>query len=91
MSTSNFIHLNLHTEYSLQNGVNSIDSFLDKAEKLGMKTLAITDYANMFGAIEFYQKARKKNIKPIIGIEVPLYYSEQGEIYTLTLLAKNFF
>ena len=90
MSTSNFVHLNLHTEYSLQNGVNSIDSFLDKAEKLGMKALAITDYANMFGAIEFYQRARKKNIKPIIGIEVSLYYSEQGEIYTLTLLAKNF-
>ena len=56
---NNFVHLNLHTEYSLSEGVNSIDSFLTRAKELGMTSLAVTDYANMFCAVEFYQKAKK--------------------------------
>ena len=51
--------MNLHTEYSLSEGVNSIDNFLIRAKELGMNSLAVTDYANMFCAVEFYQKLKK--------------------------------
>lgn len=85
----NFVHLNLHSEYSLQSGVNNIEDFLKKAKSYDMKALALTDYANMFCAIEFYKKAKELGIKPIFGIDLPL--SENNEdVYTLTLLAKNY-
>ena len=87
---NNFVHLNLHTEYSLSEGVNSIDSFLVKAKELGMTSLAVTDYANMFCAIEFYQKAKKMGIKPIIGLELPITNRDEQNIFSLTLLAKNY-
>ena len=87
---NNFVHLNLHTEYSLLEGVNSIDSFLTRAKELDMNSLAVTDYANMFCAIEFYEKAKKMGIKPIIGLELPLYEKEEQNIFTLTLLAKDY-
>ena len=87
---NNFVHLNLHTEYSLLEGVNSVDSFLTRAKELGMNSLAVTDYANMFCAIEFYEKAKKMGIKPIIGLELPLYEKEEQNIFTLTLLAKDY-
>ena len=86
----NFVHLNLHTEYSLSEGVNSIDNFLIKAKELGMTSLAVTDYANMFCAVEFYQKAKKMEIKPIIGLELPISNRDEQNIFSLTLLAKNY-
>ncbi len=93
---SNFVHLNLHTEYSLLDGVSNIDKYLAKAKQLDMKSLAITDSSNMYGALEFYKKAKKIDIKPIIGLEVYLYdnldpnYSNfYNEKNTLILLAKN--
>ena len=86
----NFVHLNLHTEYSLSEGVNSIDSFLTRAKELGMDSLAVTDYANMFCAVEFYQKAKKIGIKPIIGLELPIFNKDEQNIFSLTLLAKNY-
>jgi len=58
----NFVHLHLHTEYSLLDGVGKIDEYLDRAKELDMKAMAITDHGNMFGAVEFYQKAIKKGI-----------------------------
>lgn len=87
---NNFVHLNLHTEYSLSEGVNSIDNFLIKAKELGMTSLAVTDYANMFCAVEFYQKAKKMGIKPIIGLELPVFNKDEQNIFSLTLLAKNY-
>jgi len=87
---NNFVHLNLHTEYSLSEGVNSIDNFLIKAKELGMTSLAVTDYANMFCAVEFYQKAKKMGIKPIIGLELPIFNKDEQNIFSLTLLAKNY-
>ena len=87
---NNFVHLNLHTEYSLSEGVNSIDSFLTRAKELGMNSLAVTDYANMFCAVEFYQKAKKIGIKPIIGLELPIFNKDEQNIFSLTLLAKNY-
>jgi len=89
----NFVHLHLHTEYSLLDGVGKIDEYLDRAKELDMKAMAITDHGNMFGAVEFYQKAIKKGIKPIIGMEA--YLSEfdkeekEGRNFHLVLLAKN--
>ncbi len=87
---NNFVHLNLHTEYSLSEGVNSIDSFLTRAKELGMDSLAVTDYANMFCAVEFYQKAKKMGIKAIIGLELPIFNKDEQNIFNLTLLAKNY-
>ena len=65
---SEFVHLKLHTEYSLLEGVGKIDEYVKKASKLGMTSLAITD-VNMFGAIEFFKKCRSAKIKPIIGLD----------------------
>lgn len=89
----NFVHLHLHTEYSLLDGVGRIDEYLERAKELNMKAIAITDHGNMYGAIEFYKSAMKKGIKPIIGIEA--YVSEfqmdkkEGRNFHLVLLAKN--
>ena len=67
---SNFTHLHVHTEYSLLDGACRINELLDFAKEQGMKSLAITDHGVMFGAVEFYKKAKEKGIKPIIGCEV---------------------
>lgn len=64
-----FTHLHTHSHYSLLDGLAKIDDLLDRAKELGMDSLALTDHGVMYGAIEFYQKARARNIKPIIGIE----------------------
>ncbi len=89
----NFVHLHLHTEYSLLDGVGKIDDYIDRAKELGMQAIAITDHGNLFGALEFYKKARKKGIKPIIGIEAYVcekgMEEKEGRNFHLILLAKN--
>jgi DNA polymerase-3 subunit alpha len=70
MSHADFVHLHLHTEYSLLDGACRLDKLMDRAHELKFPALAITDHGAMFGAIEFYQAARAKGIKPIIGCEV---------------------
>ncbi|MEK7871316.1 MAG: PHP domain-containing protein, partial [Nitrospirota bacterium] len=70
MDQEDFVHLHMHTQYSLLDGAIQIDHVLSEAKKYGMTALAITDHGNMFGAIDFYQKARSHGIKPIIGSEV---------------------
>lgn len=65
----NFTHLHVHTHYSLLDGLGKIDDLLEKAASFGMKSLAITDHGVMYGVPEFYEKATKKGIKPIIGCE----------------------
>ena len=63
-----FVHLHLHTQYSLLDGAVRIKDVLKKAVGYGMPAVAMTDHGNMFGAIEFYQAAQKMGgIKPIIG------------------------
>lgn len=64
-----FTHLHTHSHYSLLDGLAKIDDLLARAQELGMDSLAITDHGVMYGALEFYQKAKYKNIKPIIGVE----------------------
>ena len=70
MSHADFVHLHLHTEYSLLDGACRLDKLMDRAHELKFPALAITDHGAMHGAIEFYQAARAKGIKPIIGCEV---------------------
>ena len=70
MSHADFVHLHLHTEYSLLDGACRLDKLVDKAHELKFPALAITDHGAMHGAIEFYQATRAKGIKPIIGCEV---------------------
>jgi DNA polymerase-3 subunit alpha len=70
MSHADFVHLHLHTEYSLLDGACRLDKLVDKAHELKFPALAITDHGAMHGAIDFYQAARAKGIKPIIGCEV---------------------
>ncbi len=99
MSRGQFVHLHNHTQYSLLDGACRIDDILRTAAEMKMPAVAMTDHGNMFGAIEFYQKARKYNIKPIIGIET--YVAPESRFdktsnrgltdtsYHLVLLIKN--
>ena len=66
---SDFVHLHVHTEYSLLDGAIRIDSLLNKAKEYDMRAVAITDHGTMFGVVDFYKKAKKAGIKPIIGCE----------------------
>ncbi len=94
MTEKRFIHLHVHTEYSLLDGASKIDELVDYAVELGMDSLAITDHGVMYGAVDFYQTCTKKGIKPIIGCEVYLttgshYDKTQRGMYHLILLAEN--
>ncbi len=64
-----FVHLHLHSEYSLLDGGNRIGPLVDRIAELGMDAVALTDHGNLFGAVAFYEACRKKGIKPILGIE----------------------
>ena len=70
MSHAEFVHLHLHTEYSLLDGACRLDTLMEKAHELKFPALALTDHGVMYGAIDFFQAARKAGIKPIIGCEV---------------------
>jgi len=92
-----FVHLHLHTEYSLLDGACRIKDVARRAKELGMHSLAITDHGSMYGVIDFYKACKKEGIKPILGCEIytaartyldkdPGLDSDQGH---LILLAKN--
>jgi len=65
-----FVHLHNHSDYSLLDGASKIKNLVDTAASMGMPALALTDHGNLFGAIQFYHAARKKDLKPIIGCEI---------------------
>ena len=69
---SQFVHLHVHTEYSMLDGAAKVNALFGEAERLGMPAVAMTDHGNMYGAAEFYRRATKSNVKPIIGIEAYL-------------------
>ena len=69
-SIPDFVHLHVHTQYSLLDGAIRIDDLLQRAVDFGMHSVAITDHGTMFGAVEFFEKATKAGIKPIVGIEI---------------------
>ena len=70
MKHSEFVHLHVHTQYSLLDGMIRLDDLFQKAREYKMPAVAITDHGNMFGAIDFYQRAYACGIKPIIGAEL---------------------
>ena len=92
-----FVHLHVHTEYSLLDGQIRIKELVEKVKKLSMNAVAITDHGNMFGVIELYKECKKQNIKPILGCEVYVAprsrLEKQGKIDSepnhLVLLAMN--
>ncbi len=95
---SKFTHLHVHSHYSLLDGLAKIDDLLDRAKELGMDSLALTDHGVLYGAIEFFMKAKEKGIKPVIGCEMYVTpndlhsknpTSEDRKRYHLILLAKN--
>ena len=65
-----FVHLHVHTHFSLLDGLSKIDDLILRVKELGMTSVAITDHGNMYGAVEFYEKCKKADIKPIIGCEL---------------------
>lgn len=70
MKIETFVHLHVHTQYSLLDGTIRIKDLISKAKEFGMQAVAMTDHGNMFGTIDFYQAACKEGIKPIIGCEL---------------------
>ena len=95
-----FAHLHLHSTYSLLDGAIRPSDLVKKVKELGMKSVAVTDHGNMFGAIEFYEAAKKEGVKPIIGYEAYVAPGSRfekrnqedlvdGRAYHLILLAKN--
>ncbi|MFG0327269.1 MAG: DNA polymerase III subunit alpha [Phycisphaerales bacterium JB037] len=93
-----FVHLHLHTEYSLLDGGNRVDRLVDRVKELGMDAVAVTDHGNIHGAVQFYEKARDAGIKPILGVEAYVApgdrtdrtYTGVGDGgYHLVLLAEN--
>ena len=96
----NFVHLHVHSDYSLLDGACRIDRLMDRASELGMKALALTDHGNLYGTIEFYNQAKAKGIKPLVGCELYLVETSRLEkhgrsdedgksMFHLGLLAKN--
>lgn len=65
-----FTHLHVHSHYSLLDGLPKIDGLIDRALELGMDSLALTDHGSLYGAVEFYKKAKEKGLKPLIGSEI---------------------
>jgi DNA polymerase III subunit alpha len=91
-----FVHLHVHTQYSLLDGACRVDALVKKAASLGMPALGMTDHGNMFGAIHFYKACQESGIKPIIGCEAYITptsrfekNSDQKSICHLTLLAAS--
>jgi len=94
---NDFVHLHVHTEYSLLDGASRIDSLVKKAKSFGMTSLAITDHGAMYGVFPFYQACIREGVRPIIGVEAYITAGSRKErvsrqeqkIYHLVLLAEN--
>jgi DNA polymerase-3 subunit alpha len=98
MTHADFVHLHVHTQYSLLDGACLLDRLIDKAVKYKLPALAITDHGNLFGIIKFYTRCMKKGIKPLIGCEIYVavesrfkkdYKMGEDSNYHLILLAKD--
>ncbi|MFO0773470.1 MAG: DNA polymerase III subunit alpha [Nitrospiraceae bacterium] len=96
--SSQFVHLHLHTQYSLLDGANQIDPLMKQVKAFGQPAVAMTDHGNMFGAVDFYRKAKDHGLKPIIGCEAYMAPGSRlskdsglahNDYYHLILLARN--
>ena len=86
---SDFVHLHLHSEYSLLDGACRIADIPKKAKELGQSAVAITDHGNMFGVVNFYKECKKNDIKPIIGCEVYVSPGSRFEKYRINNLSYS--
>ena len=85
-----FVHLRLHTEYSLSDGIITLPALMATTSAFGMNAIAITDISNLYATVKFYQEAFKAKIKPIIGVDVWITNDAKAkENYRLTLLCQN--
>ncbi|OGG24613.1 DNA polymerase III subunit alpha [Candidatus Gottesmanbacteria bacterium RIFCSPLOWO2_01_FULL_43_11b] len=94
---ADFVHLHVHSEYSLLDGLGKLDDLINRAKSFGMTSLALTDHGAMYGSFKFYLKAKEAGIKPILGVET--YVAKRSRVdkeakidtdpFHLTLLAKN--
>lgn len=92
MPNSNYIHLHLHTMYSMLDGLGKIDEIMERCKECGMDAVAITDHGVLHGIIDFYKTAKDHDIKPIIGMEAYVVGDRTGDSranYHMVLLAKN--
>src|SRR5262245_11974427 len=92
---ADFVHLHVHSDYSLLDGATRIDSMVERAARLGMPGLAITDHGSLFGAVEFYDACKKKGVNPILGMETYVTRGSRSDrgrddaTYHLVLLATS--
>ncbi len=87
---SPFVHLRLHTEYSLEDGMVRVGQLVDRVAELGMPAVAITDWHNLFALVKFYKAAISRGIKPIAGADIRVQHADQPEDYSVvTLLIQN--
>ena len=93
-----FVHLHVHTQYSLLDGSNKIKEYVTRVKELGMNAAAITDHGAMFGVIDFYKECKAQGIRPVIGCEVYVAVGSRldksvgqhdARYYHLVLLAEN--
>ena len=84
------VHLHVHSQYSMQDGLCSLDDLIKQAVKFKMKAVALTDHDGLYGAIQFYKKAKSAGIKPIIGCEIRVKNNQKSnQIYHFILLVKD--
>ena len=90
MSKSTYVHLNLHTEFSIIDGLVRIEPLMDAVVSRGMNAVAVTDFCNLFAVVKVYQAALKKKVKPLIGCELPCHDPLKPEdISTLIVICQN--
>lgn len=97
-SSKEFVHLHLHTDYSLLDGACRIDRLIKRVKELGMPAVAITDHGNLFGVADFYMQANKNDVKPLLGCEIYFVPGDrldkpkrsEGKNYHMGLLAQNY-
>src|SRR5512142_1731926 len=93
---SDFVHLHLHSDYSMLDGANDVEKLCEQVKKLGMPAVAMTDHGNIFGAVHFFNAAKAAGVKPILGCELYICKKEdhreapEGDQYNhLIVLAEN--
>ena len=84
-----FGYLNVHSHYSLLRGIAKVPKILEKAKEMGCDTVALTDTHNMYGAVEFYKKAKDMDMRPILGVTLFIQETESPQFHPIVLLAEN--
>ncbi|GAB4164862.1 MAG: DNA polymerase III subunit alpha [Rhodocyclaceae bacterium] len=94
MAAPSFVHLRMHSEFSIADGIVRVEDAVDRAVRCGMPALGITDLANLFGMLKFYRAARARGIKPVLGCDLPVAAEggregAQRDVSRIALLARN--